>query len=90
MKLYLVKDCCRSFHNSVLSSRHRRSLTRFLLTPRCLRAKMAGLMMDLDMKRKLIAKWRPNTAWGWRSDGEKAQPEYCFVKRLIAALLMCL
>ena len=32
---------------------------------------MTGLMIDLDMKRKLIARWRPNTAWGWRSDGEK-------------------
>ena len=62
MKLYLVKDCCRSFHISVLSSLHRRNLTRFLLTSRCLRAKMAGLMMDLDMKRKLMVRWSPNTA----------------------------
>ena len=80
MKLYLVKDSCRSFNISVLSSLHRRNLTRFLLTSRCLRAKMTGLMMDLDMKRKLMARWRPNTAWGWRSAGEKAQPEYCVLR----------
>ena len=77
MKLYRVKDSCRSFHISLLSSLHRRNLTRFLLTSRCLRAKMTGLTMDLDMRRKLMMRWRPNTAWGWTSEGEKAQPENC-------------
>ena len=67
IKLYLVRDCCLSLHSSLVSSRHKRNLMRFLLTCRCLSAKIAGFIMDFSISKKFTVRLIPNMACGWMS-----------------------